>query len=102
MTVYRIYLAENSITHRRYVGRTLQLFRPESYATIPSAKAIPALKNDLEKYGSESFSFRLLGVAYHPFEARDLKARFVRMFRTNEAEFGYNHPKLLHRKERKN
>ena len=57
-----VYLIENIVTHRKYVGRTRQLERRvklHKNALIGKRHPNELMQNDCNKYGIESFKFLL-------------------------------------------
>jgi group I intron endonuclease len=92
---YKVYLLENDINHKLYVGLTKNLerrfrehLRVSKYENTSESKHY--LHQAIEKYGWKNFTHFIAFESSRKDFAIDQEKRYIRLFDTYESDYGYN------------
>ena len=90
-----IYLIENTINNKKYIGQTLGSAEKRWQDHIYNAQGNPArshypLYHAIRKYGKDVFAVSVLDIATSQDELNQKEIDYIKKFRTTEKDFGYN------------
>jgi len=91
---HSIYVIENILNGKVYVGRTQydMRLRWNAHVQLPSRKT--ALGRDVIELGAASFTIRLIDTANGALEAAKKERLYTHLLESNVPQFGYNSPRI--------
>lgn len=101
--VYTIYVIENRLNVKSYVGRTSN---PDCRWIAHKGSCKSLISKAIKKLGASNFTFRVLDTATSLTEAKGMERLYIHLLESNIPEFGYNDPTLyswasIEKKDRK-
>src|SRR5271170_5866256 len=87
-----IYLITNKVNGKRYIGQTVQILKKRWSGHLSTARRGRglALYHAIRKYGEEAFEISPLAVCRSKAAMDAAERWFIRMYESNNPEFGYN------------
>ena len=91
--MYYIYEIINSVTKRKYIGMTnnhAKRFKTHMDDLKHGRHSEKLLQKDYVLYGRDSFDYRLLDFAETKKEAHEKEKHYMKLYKTNLEDYGYN------------
>lgn len=91
---FYVYAIKNTITHKFYIGMTKNTkvrWRWHLYGMQTGTHNVEQISQDYALCGESSFVFRVLGKYKDRLEAMRMETFFMKMFRSQNPEYGYNY-----------
>jgi group I intron endonuclease len=88
----KIYLIQNMLTDQKYVGQTIHGLGSRWARHLAHVRygRTSRLCEAIRKCGAENFSIQLLSIANSPKHGDRLEKLFIKKFRSNDPDYGYN------------
>lgn len=90
MNIYKIYMYENKINHKKYIGQTCSSLYQRSGKEGKKYKNCVAFYQAIQKYGWNNFSVKILESNLTLEEANLKEQEYINLFNTQNKQFGYN------------
>jgi len=84
-----IYLINNKINNKKYVGQTIRSFR-DRIREYEKGFCNSYLQNAFKKYGWDGFEFSIIDTATTLDELNEKEIKYIQQYKSNQKEFGYN------------
>jgi group I intron endonuclease len=84
-----IYLIKNKINNKIYIGQTIRSFRDRIHE-YELGLGNQYLNKAFNKYGFNSFEFKIIDTANNLTELNEKEIRYIRQYKSNDKDFGYN------------
>lgn len=97
MKTYYVYLYQNNINQKIYIGKTSNLSKRAEHHKLVAKYGVEKYKGSysyfqtaLAKYGFENFSFYIMGIFKDEQECLEKEKLWIAYFKSNNRQFGYN------------
>lgn len=88
--IYKIYMYENKINNKKYIGQTCQTLYQRSGKNGYKYRQCPIFWLDIQKYGWENFKCILLENNLTKEEADKKEQYYIKLYNTQNYDYGYN------------